>query len=197
MDKILLKKLLINKIDNSSKIKYKLLSEYEKIFSISKIIFKTFTKGNKILICGNGGSAADAQHLAAEFLIRFDKRYKRKGLPAISLATDTSTLTACLNDFSSDFIFSRPFQALAKNGDVLICISTSGNSKNILHVLDTSKKMSIKSISLLGSDGGKANKKSNLSPIVPSKNVAEIQETHIFLIHLIIETVEELLKNNV
>ena len=197
MDKILLKKLLINKIDNSSKIKYKLLSEYEKIFSISKIIFKTFTKGNKILICGNGGSAADAQHLAAEFLIRFDKRYKRKGLPAISLATDTSTLTACLNDFSSDFIFSRPFQALAKNGDVLICISTSGNSKNILHVLDTSKKMSIKSISLLGSDGGKANKKSNLSLIVPSKNVAEIQETHIFLIHLIIETVEELLKNNV
>ena len=136
MDKILLKKLLINKIDNSSKIKYKLLSEY-------------------------------------------DKRYKRKGLPAISLATDTSTLTACLNDFSSDFIFSRPFQALAKNGDVLICISTSGNSKNILNVLDTSKKMSIKSISLLGSDGGKANKKSNLSLIVPSKNVAEIQETHI------------------
>ena len=194
MDKILLKKLLIKKIENSSKIKYKLLSEYEKILSISKIIFKTFKKGNKILICGNGGSAADAQHLAAEFLIRFDKKYKRKGLPAISLAMDTSTLTACLNDFSSDLIFSRPFKALAKNGDILICISTSGNSKNILNVLDTSKKMNIMSISLLGSDGGKANKKSNLSIIVPSKNVAEIQETQIFLIHLIIETVEELLR---
>ena len=174
----------------------KLLSLETQIKKVISTIYLTIKKNNKVFICGNGGSAADAQHLAAEFLIRFDKKYKRKGLPAVSLATDTSTLTACLNDFNSDFIFSRPFQALAKKGDILICISTSGNSKNVLEALDTSNKMSIKSIALLGSGGGKANKKANLSLIVNSKNVAEIQETHIFLIHLIIETVEELLKNN-
>ena len=98
-------------------------------------------KGGKILFCGNGGSAADAQHLAAEFIVRLRPHINRYPIPAISLALDTSTITACGNDYSFDDIFLRPFQALAKKNDILICISTSGNSKNILKVLKEAKKI--------------------------------------------------------
>jgi D-sedoheptulose 7-phosphate isomerase len=154
------------------------------------VIFKAIKNKKKILICGNGGSAADAQHLSAEFLVRLRKNINRKSYPVISLALDTSTLTACGNDIGFDYIFSRNFDALSQKGDILICISTSGNSKNIINVLRLAKKKKIFSISFLGSGGGKAYNLSNLSLIVPHYKTARIQEAHIFLGHYIFETVE-------
>jgi D-sedoheptulose 7-phosphate isomerase len=164
----------------------------EIIDSINKI-HKKLKKGGKLLFCGNGGSAADAQHLAAEFIVRLRPHINRNPIPALTLAQDTSSLTACGNDYSFDDIFLRPFKALAKKDDILICISTSGNSKNILKVLKEAKKSKIYSISFLGNDGGKAKKISSKSLIISSNNTARIQECHIFLGHFILENVEDLI----
>ena len=177
---------------------------HKKIFHISsdinkviKKIYKTIKNGGKIYICGNGGSAADAQHLAAEFLIRLRPTFNRRALPVISLALDTSTITACGNDIGFDKIFARNLEALGSKKDVLIAISTSGNSKNILNVLKFAKKNKIYSVGFLGNKGGMAKKISNLNLIIPSSNTARIQEVHIFLGHYIFEQVENLLfKNN-
>ena len=177
---------------------------HKKIFHISsdinkviKKIYKTIKNGGKIYICGNGGSAADAQHLAAEFLIRLRPTFNRRALPVISLALDTSTITACGNDIGFDKIFARNLEALGSKKDILITISTSGNSKNILNVLKFAKKNKIYSVGFLGNKGGMAKKISNLNLIIPSSNTARIQEAHIFLGHYIFEQVENLLfKNN-
>jgi D-sedoheptulose 7-phosphate isomerase len=147
--------------------------------------------GNKMFICGNGGSAADAQHLAAECLVRLKPNYNRKPIPMIPLALDSSTMTACANDYSFKNIFSRNLEGLGKSGDVLICISTSGNSGNILNVLKTAKKLKIKTISILGNNGGEAKKLSDRYIIINSSNVASIQEAHIFLGHFLIGELEK------
>lgn len=161
-------------------------------FSIDKI-YKTLKKGGKIFLCGNGGSAADAQHLSAEFLVRLRPHVNRKPFPVISLALDTSTITACGNDLGFEQIFARNLEALANKKDLLIAISTSGNSKNIINVLKCAKRKKIYSICFLGGNGGSAQKISNHNLIVPSNNVARIQEIHIFLGHFIFEEVENLL----
>ena len=173
---------------------------HQSIFKMSKDIIdviqnfqKKLKKGGKILICGNGGSAADAQHLAAEFIVRLRPHVNRNPIPAITLAQDTSTLTACGNDYSFDDIFLRPFQALAKKGDILLCISTSGNSKNILKVLKEAKKKNIYSVCFLGKGGGKAKNICNKPLVISSQNTARIQECHIFLGHFILEKVEDLI----
>ena len=150
-------------------------------------------KGGKILFCGNGGSAADAQHLTAEFLVRLRPNINRNPIPALTLAQDTSTLTACGNDYNFNDIFLRPFKALVKKDDVLICISTSGNSKNILKVLKEAKKKKIYSVCLLGKNGGKAKNICDKSLVVSSTNTARIQECHIFLGHFILEKIEDLI----
>lgn len=173
---------------------------HQEIFKISKDIVvvikkieKKLRKGGKLLFCGNGGSAADAQHLAAEFIVRLRPYINRNPIPAMTLAQDTSTLTACGNDYEFNDIFLRTFKAFAKKDDVLICISTSGNSKNILKVLKESKKMKIYNICFLGKGGGKAKKISDTSLIINSDNTARIQECHIFLGHFILEKVEDLI----
>ena len=158
-----------------------------------KVITKKIKNGGKLLLCGNGGSAADAQHLAAEFIVRLRPRVNRKAIPAISLAQDTSTLTACGNDYSFDNIFARTLQAIGTKKDVLICISTSGNSKNILKVLKEAQKKNIFTIGFLGNNGGKAKKNCNIKLIVNSKITARIQECHIFLGHFILQSVEDLI----
>jgi D-sedoheptulose 7-phosphate isomerase len=160
---------------------------------ISKKIFTQIKKGKKILLCGNGGSAADAQHLAAEFLVRLRPHVNRKPIPAISLAQDTSTITACGNDYSFNDLFSRNLEGLGCNGDILIVISTSGNSKNIINVLKKAKQKKIVSIGFLGQTGGKAKKFCDHYILVPSNNTARIQEIHIFLGHYIFELVEDML----
>ena len=165
----------------------------EDIIEVIQKIHKKLKKGGKMLFCGNGGSAADAQHLAAEFLIRLRPHVNRNPIPALTLAQDTSSLTACGNDYSFDDIFLRPFKALVKKDDVLICISTSGNSKNILKVLKESKKKNIYSVCFLGKAGGVAKKFASKSLIISSNNTARIQECHIFLGHFILEKIEDLL----
>ena len=166
------------------------------IIDVIKIVQKKLKKGGKILFCGNGGSAADAQHLVAEFIVRLRPHMNRNPISALTLAQDTSTLTACGNDYSFDDIFLRPFQALAKKDDILICLSTSGNSKNILKVLKEAKKAKVYSISFLGKGGGKAKKLSCKSLVVSSNSTARIQECHIFIGHFILEKVEDYIIKN-
>ena len=181
----------LQEINESINLKQNLFKiEPQVIKTINKIL-STLNKGGKIFICGNGGSAADAQHLSAEFLVRLNPHINRKPLPIISLALDTSTLTACGNDYGFEFIFSRNLEALACKKDLLIVISTSGNSKNIIKVLEKSKRMNIFSIALLGSGGGKAKRLCDLSLLVPHSNVARIQEVHIFLGHHVLNEVEK------
>lgn len=182
-------------IEENIKIKKLLLKKKKIILKIINKIYHTLNNDGKILTCGNGGSAADAQHLAAEFMIRLRPNVNRPPLPVISLTLDTSTLTACGNDLGFDKIFSRNLQAIGSHVDLLLCISTSGNSRNIIEVLKMANKMKIPSISLLGNNGGLAKKYSEISFIVPSKNVARIQEAHIFLGHYIFEQVENKILN--
>ena len=184
---------LKNQLEQNIIAHQKILNMADDIIEIVQIVKKKLKKGGKILFCGNGGSAADAQHLAAEFIVRLRPHINRSPIAALVLAQDTSTLTACGNDYSFDDIFLRPFQALAKKNDILVCISTSGNSKNIIKVLKEANKTKIFSVGLLGKGGGKAKKMLTKSIIVSSNNTARIQECHIFLGHFILEKVEDLL----
>lgn len=182
-------------IDNSNKCKLSLLNIEQDIIKAVKLIYLSLKKKGKIIICGNGGSAADAQHLAAEFIVRLRPKINRRPLPAIVLAPDSSSITACGNDYNFKEIFSRPFLALAKKEDILIAISTSGNSKNILNVLRIARKIKIKTIGFLGCNGGLAKKMCNVKLVVDSNETARIQESHIFLGHYIFEKVENLIIN--
>ena len=182
---------LLKQINETINLKKKLFKIENNINLAIEKIFETLNKDGKVFICGNGGSAADAQHLSAEFLVRLNPKINRKPLPIISLAMDSSTLTACGNDYGFKYIFSRNLKALANKNDLLIVISTSGNSNNITEVLKESKKMGIYSIGFLGASGGKAKKLCDLNLLVPDNNVARIQECHIFLGHFILNQVEK------
>ncbi len=189
--------MLSKKINAHCKVIKSIQRQNKTIQSITNKITSKILNGGKLLFCGNGGSAADSQHLAAEFLIRLRPNINRKPIPALSLAMDTSTLTACGNDYSSDDIFLRTFLALKSENDILFAITTSGKSKNIIKVLKEAKKQNIYSIGLLGKGGGNAKMLLNDSIIVKSNNTALIQESHIFLGHYILETVEKnLIKKN-
>jgi D-sedoheptulose 7-phosphate isomerase len=163
-------------------------------FAIKKIYYCIKNK-KKIFICGNGGSAADSQHLAAEFLVRLRPKVNRSPWPIISLAQDAAVLTACGNDYGFQKIFSRTLEALFNKGDILICFSTSGKSKNIIEVLKFAKKNKIFSISFLGKTGGSAKNLTDHPIIVKNNNTARVQEAHIFLGHFILEQVETRLMN--
>lgn len=156
--------------------------------SIESII-QCIKNGNKIILFGNGGSASDAQHIAAEFIGRF--QIERDSYPAIALTTDSSVLTSLSNDYSYDVIFSRQCESLVSKGDVVIGISTSGNSKNVLLGLDQSKKNGAYTIGLLGNKGGTIHKIVDLALIVDSSNTARIQETHRVIYHIICDLVEK------
>jgi len=145
------------------------------------VILSTFKTGNKLLICGNGGSAADSQHMATEFIVRYETT--RKGLPAIALTTDTSILTAQPNDYNFASVFSRQVETLGQVGDCLIAISTSGNSENILQAMHSAKAKNMKVIGLSGHDGGEMKQLADNCVVVPSYVTARIQEAHIVVIH--------------
>lgn len=145
--------------------------------------------GNKLLFCGNGGSAADAQHLAAEFSGRFYK--DRKALPAEALHVNTSYLTAVANDYSFDVVYSRLIEGIGTTGDVLVALSTSGNSKNILNALETANKINMVTIGLTGGSGGLMNNICHIILKVPSDDTPRIQESHIMIGHIICQLVEE------
>ncbi len=156
-----------------------------------ELIAKAFASGNKLMLCGNGGSAADSQHIAAEMTGRFIK--DRKPLPAIALTTDTSALTCIANDYSFEDVFARQVGAIGRSGDVLIAISTSGNSGNVIKAMHVAKELGIKVIALSGRDGGQMKSLADLSIIIPSQETARIQEAHIFIGHMICGLVEKAL----
>ncbi|MEK6649347.1 MAG: D-sedoheptulose 7-phosphate isomerase [Bacteroidota bacterium] len=155
------------------------------------LLIRSLTAKKKVLLCGNGGSAADAQHLATEFLIRLSPNIQTPGLPAIALTTDTSTLTAGANDLGYDAVFARSVQALGAAGDVLIGITTSGNSESVNRAFQTARDMGIVTIGFLGKDGGKAKDLVDLPIIVPSNDTQRIQEGHITIGHIIFQQVEQ------
>ena len=187
------KKIFEDSLSENIDLHQKLIDLLPQVNFAIKIIFKKLKMGGKLLLCGNGGSASDAQHLAAEYLVRLRPQVDRKPLPALTLAQDTSTITACGNDYLFDDIFLRPFRALANKNDILICLSTSGNSKNILKVLKEAKKKKISTIGFLGNQGGKAKSLCDIKLTVNSKITARIQEAHIFLGHFVLERVEDML----
>ena len=161
------------------------------LVSMGLLSTKAIQEGNKLMLCGNGGSAADAQHLAAEMLIRLRPNNNREGIPAIALAQDTSTITACGNDFGYDQLFERLVRTLGHEGDVLIAITTSGNSKNIIAAMRAAKKMGILVFGFLGSKGGEALKYCDEAFVVPSNNTGRIQESHITAGHALMELIED------
>ncbi|MDA1099340.1 MAG: SIS domain-containing protein [Proteobacteria bacterium] len=156
-------------------------------------VAQSIANGGKILLCGNGGSAADAQHLAGEFLVRLRASLNRDALPALSLITDSSTLTACANDYGFEQIFARPLRALGQKGDVLLAITTSGNSANVLAALAVARTQGLVSLGFLGGDGGAALGPCDQAIVVPSHDTNRIQESHIMLGHLLVQGVEEIL----
>jgi D-sedoheptulose 7-phosphate isomerase len=152
-------------------------------------IISAINNGNKIITFGNGGSAADAQHIAAEFIGKF--KFKRKSIPSISFTPDSSILTSLSNDFSYDIVFSRQCESLVLNGDVVLGISTSGNSNNVFEGLKTANEKGAFTIGLLGNNGGKINNIVNLSLVVESSETPRIQESHRVIYHIICELVEK------
>lgn len=151
-------------------------------------IIKTLRNDGKIMFMGNGGSAADSQHIAAEFIGRFQR--ERRSLPALALTTDSSILTSLGNDYGFDIIFARQIEGLGRPGDLVVAISTSGNSKNVIEGVQKAKEMGIKSISLTGCGGGKLSSLCDINLIVPATKTARIQESHMCLYHTICELVE-------
>jgi D-sedoheptulose 7-phosphate isomerase len=155
----------------------------------ARMIIESMRGGGKLLIFGNGGSAADAQHVAAELAFKMGR--EREALPALALTTDTSMLTAIGNDLSFDFIFARQIKALGRKGDVVLAISTSGNSPNVIEAVKQARAMEIGTIGLLGSGGGKVTGLVDLSLIVPSNETPRIQEVHIAASHIICQLIED------
>lgn len=160
------------------------------IYTACIIAMETLKNGNKIFLFGNGGSAADAQHIASELSSRYKK--ERIGFPGIALTTDTSVLTAIGNDFGFDRIFDKQVEALARRGDLLIGISTSGNSKNVLRALSLGRHMGCKTIGFGGGDGGVMHEFCDLSLVVPSNDTPRIQEVHIMIGHIICQACDDI-----
>jgi len=188
--------LITKRIEESIELKSLLLKQnfLKKIEGISSILIFTIKNGGKIIFFGNGGSAADAQHLAAELLGKF--KLEREPLPAVSLTTNTSLLTAISNDYSFDLVFSRQIKGIGNPKDLAFGISTSGNSKNVILGIEMAKKIGMKTVALLGKDGGEIKNIVDYSIIVPSFDTARIQEVHIMIGHILCEIVEKELSND-
>lgn len=189
-DKGKMRDLVIRELEESAKIK-KMLAENlsDIIVDAARRIIEAFKADRKLLLIGNGGSAADAQHIATELVGRF--KMERKALPAVALTTDTSLLTALANDYGYETVFSRQLEALASDGDVLLAITTSGTSPNILKAVETAHSKGVTVIGLTGESGGKLKNVADLTIMVPSQDTARIQEAHITIGHIICFLVEK------
>jgi D-sedoheptulose 7-phosphate isomerase len=180
---------ILLRFKENTEVKARFLKEsLPRLLEVITLVSKAFEAGNKVLFFGNGGSAADAQHLAAEFVNRYI--INRPPLPAIALTTDASILTSVSNDLAFDEIFAQQIRALGKEGDVAVGISTSGNSPNVIKAIEVAKKIGIKTVALTGNDGGTLAKMADLSLVVPSNSTPRIQETHILIGHILCEMVE-------
>lgn len=184
---------VVQTFEDSISVKQQIIDNgsYEVLIKAGDIITESISSGGKLLLCGNGGSAADAQHLAAEFLVRLTSDVNRQSIPALALAQDTSTLTACINDYGPDDIFKRVFSSLSSAGDTLLAITTSGNSKNIIETLKLAKERGIFSLGFLGNGGGEALSYCDLAFVVPSKITGRIQESHITAGHALLQYIED------
>ena len=188
--------LVIEKFEESIRTKQRILKDNEminRIVEVSDVITEAIRNGNKIVLCGNGGSASDALHFAGEIVGRFQE--ERKAWPAVVLNADVATMTAIANDYGYERVFSRQAEAHINKGDVFIGISTSGNSKNIIEVLPIAKERGAKTVGFLGKDGGILSKEVDFPIIVPNNNTARIQESHITIIHILCDIVERNLKD--
>jgi D-sedoheptulose 7-phosphate isomerase len=178
-------------IEESIALKEKIKSELaEKIVKLSGILIDCLKRGGKILLCGNGGSAADAQHIAGELVVRLKSSSKRKALPAIALTVNSSVLTAAANDFGFEKVFSRQVEALGKSGDCLFAFSTSGESSNVNSAVKTARKIGMKTLALSGKNGGEMARIADFSIIVPSSETQRIQEVHILIGHIVCDLIE-------
>ena len=184
-------KFIIDSLNESADVKRKTI-EFCKdaIKQAAELLIETFGGGNKLLLCGNGGSAADAQHIAAEFMIRLSHDLNRPAIPAIALTTDSSNLTAGGNDIGYENIFARNVSGLGNRGDVLIAISTSGNSENVIKAVKTAGEKGMKTIGFLGGSGGKLKDLVNVAIVIPSESTQRIQEAHITVGHILCEITE-------
>ena len=192
MKKITLKKKIFEISEISRKVQKEFIElEGEKIIKVVLLAKKVISKKGKILIFGNGGSAADAQHLAAELVNRFKK--ERAPMPAIALTTDTSILTAIANDYDFSEVFSKQILALGKRGDIALGISTSGKSSNVIEALKVAKKLGLYTIGLSGGDGGLMKDFCDYLILVPSRETPRIQEGHLLFLHIFSELLEELI----
>jgi len=186
---------IVRSLEESANLKVRVARELTgEIERAALLVVETLQAGGKVLLMGNGGSAADAQHIAAELVGRFER--ERRGLPALALTTDTSILTAIGNDFHFDQVFSRQIEALARPGDLVIGLSTSGNSPNVLEAVRVAKERGIKTIALAGKDGGNLSRQADIAIVVPSQNTARIQEVHITVGHIICAAVDTFLAPN-
>ncbi len=186
----LIEKELQESIDLKNEVKEKLS---EKMVEVAHALAECIRNGGKILLCGNGGSAADAQHFAGELVVRLSSDYTRTAIPAIALSSDNFVLTACANDFGFEQVFSRQIEALGKPEDVLLCISTSGNSPNLIQAMEKAKEKQMKTVGLLGKDGGRMAKLADFSLVVPSQKTQRIQEAHITICHILTSLMEKAL----
>jgi len=181
----------------SSEIKLKIVQECsDDIKQSVNILVDAFKNGKKLLLCGNGGSAADCQHIAAEFMIRLSHDLDRPAIAAVALTTDTSNLTAGGNDIGYENVFARNVEGLGNSGDVLIAISTSGNSGNVVKAVEKAKEKNVKVIGFLGGTGGKLLSMVDQAIVVPSNSTQRIQEGHITIAHIICELTERILYDN-
>jgi D-sedoheptulose 7-phosphate isomerase len=186
------KKFIVDSLNESSETKLKIKDQLQtEILKAAEILSGCFKSGNKLLLCGNGGSAADCQHIATELMIRLNHHIERPALPAIALTTDTSNLTAGGNDIGFENVFARNVEGLGNKGDFLLAISTSGNSTNVIKAVEIAHKKGMKVIGFLGGSGGKLKDLVDLPIIIPSSNVQRIQEGHITVAHIVCELVEE------
>jgi len=186
------KKFIIDSLNESAETKLKIKDQLMgDILKAVDILSDCYKAGNKLLLCGNGGSAADCQHIATELMIRLSHHIERPALPAIALTTDTSNLTAGGNDIGFENVFARNVEGLGNKGDVLLAISTSGNSPNAIKAVEMAHRKGMKVIGFLGGNGGKLKSIVDLPIVIPSLNVQRIQEGHITVAHIICELVED------
>jgi D-sedoheptulose 7-phosphate isomerase len=176
----------------SIELKQKLIADHaDQVVAMADVCLDSLCNGGKLLLCGNGGSAADAQHLAAELLVRLRPDVNRDGVPAIALTLDPSSMTACGNDYSFEVYFERMTRALGRPGDVLIGITTSGRSPNVIKAMQAARQIGMKTLGLLGGTGGSALAECDLALVVPSTETGRIQEGHIAVGHAMMELIED------
>ena len=187
-----IQKFITDSLNESSETKLKIKELcFDDIIKAIDLLVECYKNGNKLLLCGNGGSAADCQHIATELMIRLSHHINRPALPAIALTTDTSNLTAGSNDIGFENVFARNVEGLGNKGDVLLAISTSGNSENVIKAVEMAHQKGMKVIGFLGGSGGKLKSLVDLPIIIPSSNTQRIQEGHITIAHIICEMVED------